>query len=386
MFRRTAAVVFAGLLATSQVSCIRKTLILSQVKSSKEAAVAVGEIADYDVARVTLQNSLSTLEGMNHLAPNQELIHLQLARSWVTYGFAFAQDDMEAAEEGTHEYDVAKARTVFAYERAVKWGMLRLGEQAEGFDGAKKNDKDMAGWLAKNFDEKEDAEVLFWVGYAWLARVTVLRDKPEMVAELWIGVKMLERSLELDPDYNDGNALTALAAYHARASMAELDEAKKLFEQALAKTERKTLLTQVNYASRYACMKQDRVLYDKLIAEALNFDIASAPKFALANTIAKRKAFRASKKEALVACGFDATVKSTATKPSDLANGEVSLEDFMGPAKPADAPPLPPATATAAPVPPPASTTVSPVMTAPPLMQTATPRVLPIPPRPPLKK
>ena len=54
--------------------------------------------------------------------------------------------------------------------------------------------------------------------------------------------------------------------------MSELDQSKKMFEDALAKTKRKTLVVQLNYATRYACNKGDKALYEKLLNEVLTAD------------------------------------------------------------------------------------------------------------------
>ena len=56
----------------------------------------------------------------------------------------------------------------------------------------------MSKWLKEEFDSKDDAENLFWVGGAWMARVNLLKDEPEYVADLFVGVSMLERSREID--------------------------------------------------------------------------------------------------------------------------------------------------------------------------------------------
>ena len=86
-----------------------------------------------------------------------------------------------------------------AYERAVFYGLELLGHEADGFNDAKKNEDTFKKWLDKNFDDKEDAENLFWVGYAWLGRVNIAKDEPALVGDLFIGVAMLEKSVQLEP-------------------------------------------------------------------------------------------------------------------------------------------------------------------------------------------
>ena len=54
-------------------------------------------------------------------------------------------------------------------------------------------------WLEKHFSSKEEAANLFWTGYAWLSRVDLLKDDPAVVAELFVGVEMMQRSVAIDP-------------------------------------------------------------------------------------------------------------------------------------------------------------------------------------------
>jgi hypothetical protein len=137
-----------------------------------------------------------------------------------------------------------------------------------------------------------------------------LKDEPEYVAELYIGAAMVERSRELAPDMYAYGATNILAAYHARSSMAELDEAKKLLDYALEKTQRKSLGIQLTYA-HFACMKGDQALYEKMLNEILAAEDPD-PNLRLQNTIAKRRAKRALSKSAMEDCGF--TVESPNAK------------------------------------------------------------------------
>jgi len=122
----------------------------------------------------------------------------------------------------------------------------------------------------KNFTNAEDAEILFWTGYAWLARVNIDKENVRQVSRVWIGVEMLERANALDPAYMRYGASLAIAAYHSRSGMADTAKAKAIFEDVIAKTQRKALLALVNYASRYGCLKQDRSLYEKTLQEVVN--------------------------------------------------------------------------------------------------------------------
>ncbi len=150
---------------------------------------------------------------------------------------------------------------------------------------------------------KEDAENLLWVGLAWLSRGGVAAEKPEVVADLFVGVAMLERSVELDDTLVYGLGLCALGAYHARAPDAELAQAKAQFERALALTQRKALTVQVMYAQNYACNAHDEPLYRSLLKEVLDAN-DPLPQQRLENVIAQRKAQRYLGLPRLKRCGF----------------------------------------------------------------------------------
>jgi len=291
-------------LAVGSTGCIKKTLLNGQIEATRLGAGAADTIGDYELARGASQAALLQFEGMHRLAPdNTDALYL-LTRGWGGYGYAFAEDDFIAAtyagDEALAEYH--KRRTKLAYDRAIAYGLELLSHTSDGFTGAKKNADTMNKWLKEEFTAKEDGENLFWVGAAWMARVNLLKDEPEYVADLFVGVQMLERSRELDPEYLSYASTSTLAAYHARAAMAELDEAKKMLDYALEKTQRKSLSIQLNYA-KYACAKADQALYEKMINEVLETQDPD-PQLRLQNTIAKRRARRALTKAAMEDCGF----------------------------------------------------------------------------------
>ncbi len=248
--KKLATTLLVGAVAFGSTGCIKKTLLNGQIASTRIGAGAADTIGDYELARAAASAGLLQFEGMHRLAPDNEDALFLLMKSWAGYGYAFAMDDYEAANLADDEpmADYHKKRTKLALERSLHYGLELIGHDAEGFEAAMKNADTLKAWLKKEFDDKDDAENLFWVGSAWLARVQLLKDQPEYVAKLYVGVAMLERSREIAPEYMAWGATSTLGAYHARSPMAELDEAKKLLDQALEKTGRKALGIQVNYA------------------------------------------------------------------------------------------------------------------------------------------
>lgn len=301
-------------LALGSTGCIKKMLLNGQIQSTRVGAGAADTIGDYEVAKGAAASGVMQFEGMHRLAPDNEDALFLLLRGWTGWGYAFAQDDYEVAtlagDEATAEYH--KKRAKLAFDRAISYGLELLSKEDDGFAAAKKNADTINSWLKEHFKDKEHAETLFWLGSAWLARVNLLKDEPEYVADLFVGVAILERSRQIDPAFMAWGATSTLGAYHARAAVAELDEAKKLLDLALEKTQRRSLSVMLNYA-KYACMKSDQALYEKMLNDILATEDPD-PNLRLQNVIAKRRAKRGLSKAAMEDCGFSAPA---AAKPAN---------------------------------------------------------------------
>ncbi len=284
-------------------SCIDRMILDGTLKSTRDAAAAFDTLSDLEVARLGAGSSLVQVEGMQKLAPDNEDGLFLLLQGWTGYASAFIEDEWEQAydrqDDDAEAFQANRARE--AYERALTAGTQLLETRKPGFVAAQKNHDTMKAYLA-GFSA-HDAENLLWVGAAWLSRGGVAADRPEIVADLFVGVALVERSVELDDTLAYGLGHAILGAYHARAPDAELAEAKALFEKSLATTKRGALTTQLMYAQNYACNAHDEKLYRALLNEVLDAgDVLPAQR--LENRIAKRKAQRYLGPARLARCGF----------------------------------------------------------------------------------
>ena len=284
--------------------CIETILTNGEIASTREAAKSFDTLGDYELAKVSTQAGLAQFEGMHKIAPDNEDALFMLVQGWGGYAWGFVEDEMEEAQlegrDAAAEYH--KKRAKMAYDRAIFYGLELLSHKDKGFDKAKKNDATLSAWLKANFDSKEDAENLFWVAYAWMSRVNLLQGDPAMVADLYIGVDMMQRAFELDPTYYASSPMVAMAAYHGRTADAEVKQARALFDQALKNTKRGALTTQLTYA-QFACTVADKQLYDTLVDEIIAADDPD-PNQRLNNTIAKRRASRMKSPKKTADCGF----------------------------------------------------------------------------------
>ncbi len=291
----------AVMISVAASGCIDRMILDGTIKSTRDASPAFDTLSDLEVARIAAGSSLVQIEGMQQLAPDNEDAMFLLLQAWTGFGGAFIEDEWEQAyDRGDDDAEAAQAtRAKEAYDRAIRFGTLLLEQRRPGFVAAQKNTETIKAYLAGH----EDAEALLWLGAAWMSRGSVAAERPEIVADLFVGVSLVERSVELQPSLAWGLGYAMLGAYHARSPDAELGQAKDLFEKSLALTQRKALTTQLLYAQNWACQAHDEKAYRSLLQEVLDAgDVLPAQR--LENTIAVRKAKRYLGAPRLKRCGF----------------------------------------------------------------------------------
>jgi len=289
------------LFAFATTGCIDRMILDGTIKSTRDASGAFDTLSDLEVAKIAAGSSLVQIEGMQQLAPDNEDAMFLLLQAWTGFGGAFIEDEWEQAYDGgDEEAEAAQGkRANEAYDRAIRFGTMLLEQRKPGFVAAQKNYDTVVKYLAGH----DDAEALLWLGAAWLSRGSVAAEKPEVVAELYVGVALMERSVAVNPRLAYGLGYATLGAYHARSPDAELADAKDFFEKSLAVSGRKALTTQLLYAQNWACQARDETAYRALLQEILDAgDVLPAQR--LENTIAVRKAKRYLQAPRLKRCGF----------------------------------------------------------------------------------
>lgn len=274
--------------------CISNRMVADTSFSvARAASIGVETVHDFEAAEKMAYSGLAQLESLHVLSPQNSDGLFLLVRAWTGVGQAFILDEYEQAverhDEATADYHRLRARA--AFERAKQYGIELLTTHADGFQTATRNQRTLNAWLAEHFRDRDSAPDLLWIGAAWLGRVGTDTENSGTIGDLWIGVSLVEHAARLDDGVEHGLAHVILGAYHARAIIGELDEAKEHFDRALAINGGKYLPTELQMAQRYYCLKHDKAGYDKALATILAAG-DPLPEARLANTVAKRFADR----------------------------------------------------------------------------------------------
>jgi len=293
-FGRLGIVVFvSGLLAL--VGCDTEKLAAdSTAELFGRAAPGVEQHWDYDLVGKSFPASIIQLEGLLRVVPDNETIGMSLVAAYIGYGTGWIEDRVEVAdlEDEWEEADALRRRALVMYTRAWDLSQHFLRNRDPGFDVALAGGVDtLDAWLREVFTEKEDAAILLWSGASLGARINMGMEDMDTVADLPLAKVLLGYSVELDPDFMFMIGQMTMATLAASEFPPDMDRAKLLFDEVLAKTERRNLMVQLSMARYYAVNVGDDELFRALLEEVLAAgDVL--PEARLSNTIARRRAGR----------------------------------------------------------------------------------------------
>jgi len=136
------------------------------------------------------------------------------------------------------------------------------------------------------------AEALYCLGGAGAGYIQAHADDWNAIADIPKARRVIERAVELQSDYRDGQGQLYLGVMNSLLPPAyggKPELARQYFEEALRRSGGKNQMVRVLYARQYARLVFDQELHDRLLADALAAD-PEVPGLTLINTLAQRQA------------------------------------------------------------------------------------------------
>ncbi len=215
-------------------------------------------------------------------------------------------DSLIADEPNNPELLLSGARLYGAYAAGlVRDGARRRGLTAQAVDYARRalceENRELCGVLDLPYLDfvpalarvnASDLPILYGYASAMLGWIEAHSDDWNAVAALPKAEAMLQRIVELQPDFERGRAqlyLGALLSLRPAALGGKPELARQHFEQAIRFSDGRDLLAKVEYAQRYARLVFDQALHDRLLHEVVQANPIQ-PGLTLSNVIAQGQA------------------------------------------------------------------------------------------------
>lgn len=243
---------------------------------------------DPELVMAALPFGLKTMEGLLQSAPDNRRLQLAAARGFAGYAYLVQELEASAAEPGSEERRAIERRVARLFLRARDHALAGLEARHAGFGDALKADPGAA--LAVT--DREDVELLYWAGAAWLGAISADRRDLGRLAEMPAAAALVERVLALDEGFDGGAAHEVLVAYEAGRSGGSLASAEQHYRRALELAGGASATAHVAYAESVAVARQDRAAFRHALEAALAVDPDAVPSRRLVTELAHRKARR----------------------------------------------------------------------------------------------
>lgn len=231
---------------------------------------------DVQLARESTVPLIKSLEVFSAGDPDDRRYMALLAKAYGQYAFGFYEEDIIRYKgRDDAKYKMSLNRADLFYGRGKDYGRHGLNAKSAPDDFGKK-----------------DIPLLFWTAFSWGNWLNLHKDDPGAIVEMPSVQALVERVVELEPNYYYGAALSFLGALHAsRPAMLGGDSAKsrEYFNRALEASPH-YLMNKVIAALYLAVQTQDRAYFERLLREVMAADANALPEQRLANELAKRRA------------------------------------------------------------------------------------------------
>ncbi len=268
-------------LAVFSSACSLDKIIIRQTATLLDyGVVALYEETDLVLAEQALASDIKLLEGMIKGDPDNEHLLLLTVQALSGYTLGFVED--ESPE---------RAKTLYLRARNYAGRILDNNDYLITADEIPLDEYQKR---VKNIDE-DYLDALFWYAFSWAGWINVSLDNPQSFVDLPKVEMLMQRVLEIDPQYYHGSALLFFGSIWGtkpRLLGGDPEKAKDFFEKNLEITKGNFLLTYVYYAKYYAAKTLDEELFLSLLKKIEDSPVDILPGEQLLNAIAKKKAAR----------------------------------------------------------------------------------------------
>lgn len=280
--------VFVFLFALPGLSCSLRTKAvntLADVLGEAESVYLSDE--DPELIAAALPFNLKTLETLLQSSPDHRGLLLTATKSFLFYTYGFVEPEADLVEEDDFvRAEEIRGRAARLYMRAYRYGLRGLEVAHSGFAEL----LPVQPMKAVKQLEVDDVPLAVWTAAALGSRISASTDDAEATADIALVGALLERSLELDEDFEQGTIHEFLVSYEAQTVTGSVERAKMHYDRALSLSQGRRCGIWLTWAENFSVSEQNREEFLELIERVVSFEIDSAPENRLLNVLAQRRA------------------------------------------------------------------------------------------------
>jgi len=280
------------LVTVTSTGCSVKKFAISKLGDSLASQSTSSFATDDDPELVgdALPFALKLMEGLLDQVPQHRGLLFATSSGFTQYSYVWVQqpaDEME--QQDVERAKVMRLRARKLYLRARDYGIRGLEVKHPNFGASLRHNAGAAVLVIR----KKDVPLLYWTAASWGAAISVSKDDPDLVADQPIVEALIDRSLQLDPDFDDGAIHGFLITYESARQGAKGDFAARCrehFNRQVELTGGLLASPYISLAETVSVSKQDRGEFESLLKRALAIDPATKPGWRLTNIVMQRRA------------------------------------------------------------------------------------------------
>jgi predicted anti-sigma-YlaC factor YlaD len=276
----------------SSTGCSIKKIAISKLGDSLASQSTSSFASDEDPELVgdALPFALKLMEGLLDQVPNHRGLLFATSSGFTQYSYVWVQQPADEIEQvDVERAKIMRLRARNLYLRARDYGIRGLEVKHRGFGAALRRDPKSAVLVSR----KSDVPLLYWTAASWGAAISVSKDDPDLVADQLIVEALIDRSLQLDPGFDNGAIHNFLITYESARQGAKGDftvRSREHFNVAVELTGGQLASPYVSMAEAVSVSKQDRTEFESLLKRALAIDTNVRPEWRLNNKVMQRRA------------------------------------------------------------------------------------------------
>src|SRR6266550_486835 len=277
-------------IASSGCATVKRMAINKLGDSLSESGTTYAADDDPDLVGAALPFSLKLVEGLLAQSPKHRGLLFTAASGFTEYAYVYVQQDADAMEsQDLDRAGALRARARRLYLRARDYGLRGLDAKHRSFKARVMADPKTAVKAAN----KADVPMLYWTAASWGSAISVSKDHPDLIADQPIVEALIDRALDLDPDFDFGAIHGFLINYEMARQGARGDPAARArmhFDREVELTKGQLASPFVSLAESVSVPNDNRAEFESLLQRALAVDADARPEWRLQNLIVQKRA------------------------------------------------------------------------------------------------